>query len=138
MRWSELVDVRSGLIGGGILACIVWFINAPHGVLGASTAALKQFFYTFLMGAFFVRLCSRLALRKTATAWALTLATGIPSLVTVAATWLVHNLRGTPEPLLSTLPAALLSPPAFAVWSWRVRRAGRVPWDRPPPGERAG
>ena len=53
----------------------------------------------------------------------------LPSLVTVGATFLVHSLRGTPEPVLSTVPAAVLSPPAFKVWSWRVRRSGRSPWE---------
>ncbi len=108
----------------------MWFINFPHGALGAATASLKQFFYTFLVAGLIVRLCTRLALRPGSAALALALAVGIPSLVTVAATWVVHQLRGTPEPLLSVLPAAILSPPAFAVWSWRSRRDGGSPWER--------
>jgi hypothetical protein len=39
--------------------------------------------------------------------------------VTVAAVFAVHSARGTPEPLLSTLPAALLGPPSFAAYAWR-------------------
>lgn len=130
MSCTRLIDARSGLLGASLLAAIVWGINFPHGVLGASTAALKQFAYTFLMGGLIMRLCTRLSLAKRPDVVALALAVGVPSLVTVCATFLVHNLRGTPEPLLSTLPAAILAPLGFYVWSRRVRRDGHSPWER--------
>jgi len=127
---TEVLDVRSGLVGATLLGAIVWLINSGHGALGASTAALKQFAYTFLMGGLIMRLCTRLALVPGRNARALALAVVVPSLVTVSATFLVHSLRGTPEPLLSTVPAAILSPLGFGVWSWRVRRDGGSPWER--------
>lgn len=130
LSWREVLDVRSGLIGGGLLASIVWFINASHGYVGATTAALKQFAYTFFMGALIMRLCTRLALTQGSKARALWLAIAVPSAVTIGATFVVHSVRGTPEPLLSTLPVAFLSPPAFTVWARRVRRDGCSPWER--------
>jgi hypothetical protein len=128
-KLKEVLDVRSGLIGGGLLATIVWFINVSHGVRGATTAALKQFAYTFFMGALIMRLCTRLALRDGPDATAILSAVVIPSMVTISATFVLHSMRGTPEPLLSTLPVAVLSPPAFTAWARRVRRIGRSPWD---------
>lgn len=129
-RWRAMLDVRSGLVGGGLLAAIVWLINASHGVLPASTAALKQFAYTFFMGALIMRLCTRLALRDGPDGLVLTLSVLVPSLVTVGATFAVHSVRGTPEPAFSTLPAAILSPLGFAVWARRVRRTGHTIWER--------
>jgi hypothetical protein len=125
----DWIDVRSGLIGGSLLGTIVWFINAEHGVFGATTAAVKQFAYTFCMGSLIMRLCTRLALRPGRGARVITTAVYVPTLVTVGTTFLVHSLRGTPEPLLSTVPAALLSPLGFAFWARRVRREGRSPWE---------
>jgi hypothetical protein len=125
----DWIDVRSGLVGGGLLAAIVWVINAQHGAFGATTAAAKQFAYTFFMGALIMRLCTRLALRPGRGASVLALAVLVPTLVTVGATFLVHSLRGTPEPVLSTVPAAVLSPLAFSFWARRVRRDGRSPWE---------
>ena len=126
-----MLDVRSGLLGGSLLAAIVWWINASHGALPATTAAVKQFVYTFFMGAFVMRLCTRLALREGANALALTLAVLLPSGVTVGATFIVHSLRGTPETVLSTLPAAILSPLSFALWARHVRRTGHTIWQHP-------
>ena len=128
--WRNWIDLRSGLVGGGLLATIVWFINSHHGAFGATTAAAKQFAYTFCMASLIMRLCTRLALRPGRAAGVLVLAVLVPSLVTIAATFAVHSLRGTPEPLLSTVPGAILSPLGFALWSTRVRRDGRSLWER--------
>jgi len=46
----------------------------------------------------------------------------VSSCVAVGLTFLVHSLKGTPEPLLSTLPTALIGPPGFLVLGWRARR----------------
>jgi hypothetical protein len=128
-RLDAWIDVRSGLAGGLLMGGAVFFINLSHGTLGATTAALKQFAYTFLMGSLIMRLCTALALRKGADAVMIPAAIVIPSIVTIGATLFVHSLRGTPEPLLSTLPVAVASPAGFAFWSRRVRREGKTPWD---------
>jgi hypothetical protein len=123
-------DARSALAGASLLAIAVWLINADHGVWGASTAATKQFAYTFCMTGVIMRLCTHLAARPGPDPWMLALATAAPTAVTVGATFFVHSLRGTPEPLLSTIPVALVSPLGFGLWSWRVRKDGVTPWDR--------
>ena len=88
----------------------------------ASTAAAKQWLYTFFMGAFIVQLCARLALRPGPAAGAIALAIAVPTLFTVGATFLVHSARGTPRPVASTVPVALVSPPSFLGWAVRTRR----------------
>ena len=130
LRLSEWLDVRSGIAGGLLLATAVWFINVSHGYMGATTAAIKQFVYTFFMSALIMRLCTRIALRPGTDAATLILAVAVPSAVTIGATFFVHSLRGTPEPALSTLPVAIASPIGFGFWSRRVRRDGETPWDR--------
>jgi hypothetical protein len=128
-RLDAWIDVRSGLAGGLLMGGAVFFINLSHGTLGATTAALKQFAYTFLMGSLIMRLCTALALRKGPDAVMIPVSIAVPSVVTIGATLFVHSLRGTPEPLLSTIPVAIASPAGFAFWSRRVRREGKTPWD---------
>jgi hypothetical protein len=128
--WQAWIDVRSGLIGGSVMAIAVWFINVSHGYFGATTAAAKQFAYTFLMGSLVMRLCTHLALRGRSSLLGLVGAVVAPSMLTVGATYLVHSMRGTPEPVLSTIPVAIVSPIAFVVWTYRVYRDGVTPWDR--------
>ena len=127
--WRHWIDVRSGLAGGLMMGGAVWFINVSHSYLGATTAALKQFAYTFVMGSLIMRLCTRLALREGPDALMLSLAVLAPSCLTIAATFVVHSLKGTPEPALSTIPVAVASPIGFIFWSRRVRRDGETPWD---------
>ena len=123
MRFREAFDVRSGLWAALIISSLVWIVNIEHGVFGASTAALKQAAYTFAFGGLILQLCTRLAQRPGEPARVLAVAIGVPSLITIAAVFVLHNLRGTPEPLLSTLPAGILGPISYAVWAARTRRA---------------
>ena len=37
----------------------------------------------------------------------------------VGFTYLVHSLKGTPEPFLSTLPTMVIAPPAFVWLAWK-------------------
>jgi hypothetical protein len=121
-RIGRLFDVRSGFWGAVIMSGCVWLLNARHGAWPATTAAAKQAAYTFVFGGLVMRLCGWLAERPGARGLRLALATLAPSLITIAAVFAVHSLRGTPEPLLSVLPAAVLAPPSFAVFAWRRAR----------------
>lgn len=116
------IDYRGAVIGATLLGAIVFWLNRSHGAPLAATAALKQATYTFFVAGFIVRNNERLALRRAAPAVSLLLATAVSSCLAVGLTFLVHSLKGTPEPLLSTLPTALLGPPGFLVLGWRARR----------------
>ncbi len=130
MRISDWIDVRGGLYGGLVMGAAVAWINAGHGVAPAGVAGIKQAVYTFLFGGAVLRLCVAIASRGADARWAAA-AVVLPSLITSSAIFVVHNLRGTPEPLLSCLPVVLTSPPGFALWTWRTRRSQREAGPQP-------
>jgi hypothetical protein len=47
----------------------------------------------------------------------------------IIASLLAHSLKGTPEPLLSTLPIVIFAPPSFLVVGILHRRCARQPQD---------
>ncbi len=112
-------DLRSGVFAAVLMGAVVWWINADHGYFAATTAASKQAAYTFFMGGLIVRLCHYLAGRPVPAGMAIAMATVLPTLVTTGATLLLHSLKGTPEPLLSTIPVAVISPPTFLLLAWQ-------------------
>lgn len=121
-RLRDAFDLQSAVLGALLMGGIVWWINSSHGVLLATTAASKQAAYTFLMGGVIMRLATRLAERNGPGWLVVATATLIPTAVTVGATFFVHSLKGTPEPVASTVPVALLSPPVFIGWALKTRK----------------
>jgi hypothetical protein len=115
----KYVDVSTAWKAALFLGLVVYAINFSHGAFAALPAALKQAIYTFLASGFIVRLCENLIkqVRPMVVAWPLAIL--LPSAIAVGLTFLMHNLKGTPEPFYSTLPTILITPPAFAVWAWR-------------------
>jgi hypothetical protein len=122
---AEWIDHRTAWKAALFLGAVIWLINLPHGAVAALPAAIKQAAYTLLASGFIARLCERLAVRIE-TAWiALPLASLVPSGIAIGLTYLVHSLKGTPEPLYSTIPTMLLAPPSLLAWGWRKRKAAR-------------
>ena len=119
---NPFFDIRMAVAGALFLGSIVFFINFDHGTLPATTAALKQGAYTFLMGGLIMKMCENLSIKFSNRTLSLMLAVVIPVLVTTTATFIVHSLRGTPEPINSTIPTILLGAPSFAVWALRKRK----------------
>jgi hypothetical protein len=119
----KYIDVSTAWKAALFLGMVVYAINFPHGALAALPAALKQAFYTLLVSGFIVRLCENIinGIRPMVVAWPLAILA--PSTVAVGLTYLMHSLKGTPEPLYSTLPTLLIAPPAFAAWAWRSLKA---------------
>lgn len=120
-KMSDWVDVRSGLIGAFLLAMIVLAINWSHGPLAAGTSAAKQFVYTSIFGSLIVALTTRISRSRGPKALVLSVATLLPSVLTILAVTAVHHLRGTPEPVLSVIPTAVLAPVSFFFWARRMR-----------------
>ena len=118
------IDYGSAVMAAALLGAIVFWLNRSHGAAGATPAALKQATYTFFVAGFIVKNNERLALRLTRPARSLLLAATVSSCLAVGLTFLVHSLKGTPEPVLSTMPTALIGPPAFLLLGWRARRKG--------------
>jgi hypothetical protein len=115
----KYVDVSTAWKAALFLGLVVYAINFSHGALAALPAALKQAVYTLFASGFIVRLCENLITRVRPMLVAWPLAILVPTAVAVGLTFLVHSLRGTPEPFYSTLPTLLVTPPAFAAWAWR-------------------
>lgn len=124
---GRYIDYSTAWKAALVLGGLIWLINVSHGPLAALPAALKQAAYTFFVAGFVVRLCETLALRFRRVVVALALATLLPSAVAIGLTYGVHSLRGTPEPLYSTIPTILMAPPSFLVWGWRKRKTRPEP-----------
>ena len=119
----KYVDISTAWKAALFLGLVVYAVNFSHGALAALPAALKQGTYTFFVSGFIVRLCENLItqVRHRALAWFLAIL--LPSSIAIGLTYLLHSLKGTPEPFYSTLPTILITPPAFAVWAWRSLKA---------------
>ncbi|MEO1053091.1 MAG: hypothetical protein AAFX87_20825 [Bacteroidota bacterium] len=119
---GKFINYRMGAYAATIMGGIVWVINFDHGVVPATTAGLKQAAYTFLFGGLLIKLLERLAINIRQKWAAIILAAVIPSILTISAVFLVHNLKGTPKPLASTVPTMLVAPPGFLFMAYRKRK----------------
>lgn len=129
------IDYRGAVLGATLLGAIVFRLNYAHGPSLAATAALKQATYTFFVAGFIVKNNERLARRLESPVLSMLVAAAVSTIIAVSLTFLVHSLKGTPEPVLSTLPTALMGPPGFLVLAWRARRS---PTARTAPGRVSG
>ena len=115
-------DPKLGLAGALLLGSIVFFINYDHGIGNGLIAASKQFFYTFFIGGLITRLCENIASSIKKDLIAIITAVLIPSLIAVFLTYILHSIKGTPEPLNSTIPTMILAPPGFMWWAVKKRK----------------
>jgi len=120
------IDYRMALIAALILASIVFLINLSYGYNAALIAALKQAIYTFLFAGLITRFNEKTAKKYDAlhqtTRWlAFLLAVTCSTVMAVGFTLLVHMIKGTPEPLLSTLPTLLMAPIGFTILALRAQ-----------------
>ncbi len=123
MKTPSWFDPRAGAGGALVMGSLVALINGSHGAVAAATSAGKQAIYTFFFGGLIMQVCARLAARPGARGPVLATAVVVPSVVTIALIYLVHSLRGTPEPILSTAAVACIAVPSFVLWARRIRGA---------------
>ena len=105
----------------GIIVYLINF-NATAESTGALTAAIKQGIYTFFFGGSIMKICEIIAVRIPAKRTAIFLATLIPSFISLALTFGVHSLKGTPRPIESTIPTAIFVIPSTAIWGVLKRK----------------
>ena len=115
-------DPKMGLAGAFVMGTIVFFINWDHGIGLGLFAASKQAAYTFLAGGTMMRITENLASYFQNGFLALFLAVLTPTVIAVTLTYLVHSLKGTPEPVNSTIPTLILAPWGFLWWATRKRK----------------
>ena len=125
-RIKRLMDLGfnpvMGFLGGLVLGSIVFYVNRKHGFDAAFIASLKQFGYTFFFGGIVVRIGQRLAAEIKPRTKALILGSMVPTIIAIGVTFLVHSLKATPEPVMSTLPTAVSAPISFSIIAWFARR----------------
>jgi len=120
---NKFLDIRMGLLGALAMGSIVYFINCDHGVLPGLTAALKQGLYTFFFGALFVRMSENIASGILQRRKAVILGGIVPALLTSALTYVLHAIKGTPEPFHSAVPTMVTSLVSFSLWAYLKHRA---------------
>jgi hypothetical protein len=121
---SRYIDYRMAIGGGIVMGAIVFAVNyfGTHQLSGAITASIKQGIYTFIFGGIIMKGCERLAISIQKRTIAILAAILIPSAVAIGLTFGVHSLKGTPKPVASTIPTALLVIPSTAAWAYRKRK----------------
>lgn len=117
-------DWKIGLAGGLVMGIIVFFINyhPTSDFLYSIIAALKQGIYTFFFGGMIMRMCELIALKIKPLYAAVFLAMLIPSFISLALTFGVHSMKGTPKPLESTIPTAIFVIPSTLIWGYLKRK----------------
>jgi hypothetical protein len=115
------IDYPAAVAGAIVLGGIVLAINLDHGWSSALVAAGKQATYTFFAGGYMVRLNERIALALNPAILAVPAGILCAGGLAVTLTYFVHSLRGTPEPLNSTIPTLLLVIFGFAFLGVRAR-----------------
>ena len=123
-QFRNFFDFKIGLAGGLVMGIIVFMINytGTEGLAGAFTAALKQGVYTFFFGGLIMKLCERLAIGINPKLLAIALAVIIPSFISLALTFGLHSMKGTPRPIESTIPTAVFVIPSTLVWGFMKRK----------------
>jgi len=121
---SRILDLRMAFAGAAFMGTLVFAVNASHGAAPALVAAAKQATYTFFFAGLVMRWSNHLASTIAGRGWAIAAATLFPSLLAVGLTFGVHSLRGTPDPVASTVPTLIFGPPSFFVWAWRCSAQG--------------
>ncbi len=120
---SHYIDYKMGIYGAIFMGVIVFIINysATNEWLPPVTAALKQGGYTFFFGGLIMKFCEYLAVKVKIRTLALAAAVIIPTAIALTLTFGLHNLKGTPKPLASTIPTLMIIP-ATAVWGYKKRK----------------
>jgi len=116
---GRFIDFPSAFAGAVIMGVIVGYINRKFGAWPASTAAMKQAAYTFLFGGMLTKLLYIIAGKIPGKITSTIISALIVSIITVVLVYAVHSMKGTPMPLESTIPTAILAPFGFSFLAWR-------------------
>ncbi len=119
-RLGQYIDYQSAWIAALLLGSTVFIINYSHGPI-AFIAAGKQAIYTFFIAGFISRLASSLALKGENPFISIGFSTLISGSIAIGLTYTMHSLKGTPEPLYSTIPTLFFAIPGFVFLGVRAR-----------------
>ncbi len=121
---NRYFDYKIGIAGAIVMGITVFCINyyITYIAFDSMTASIKQAFYTFFLGGFFMKGAEYIALYFKNYGIAIFLAVVIPSTTTILLTYGMHFVKGTPEPLASTIPTLAIIP-ATLIWSIKKRKS---------------
>jgi len=124
---SNVVDYKMGIAGAFVMALVVFLINfySTNNTSGSLTAALKQGIYTFIFGGILMKGCENLATKIRIKYLALLASVILPSSLTLFLTYELHQFKGTPKPIESTLPTLVIIP-ATAIWGYKKRKQSDI------------
>lgn len=112
-QFGNYIDIKTGSMGAAIMGPVVFSENYHHGIMNATTAGLKQALYTMLIGGAIVKGAQYIADNVDMKYVGKALGVAIPSAITITATYGVHSLKGTVDPVESTIPTATIAPMGF-------------------------
>lgn len=120
---NRFIDLKTGMIAAFFMASAVFFINyfSTHFIGESMIAAAKQWVYTFLLGGAVLKSCEHIVRSVRQRNKAIFLASVIPFVVTLLLVYGLHNLRGTPKPLESTMPTLIVITGTF-YWAIKKRK----------------
>ena len=95
--------------------------NIDHGALAMLTAGLKQLAYSGASSVVILSFYNNLAKRFGKTLPEELIPILVPAATTIAANYGIHNLKGTAEPLLSSMPTIITAAIGFPLWHIRTR-----------------
>lgn len=110
-----IFDIKAALLGSFIMGAVVAWINAGHGSDAAISSGIRQAIYTFFVAGLSAQLCRNLTNSSIDKVAAIVKAVLIPTILTVTLVYIMHSTRGTPEPLYSSIPVAILSLVSFSI-----------------------
>jgi hypothetical protein len=120
--FSKFIDIPTAIAGAVIMGVIVGLINRKFGLWPASTAAMKQAAYTFFFGGMLTKLLYVIADKIDGILKSTFISALIVTVITILMVYAVHSMKGTPRPLESTIPTALMAPLGFSFLSYRRKR----------------
>jgi hypothetical protein len=123
--FNQLIDVKLGIIGALFMGSVVFYINADHGPLLASTAAIKQGLYTFFIGGLILKILELIVTGINNKILAYICSVIVATVITVGLVYLVHSMKGTPKPFESTIPTILLAPLGY-IYVARMKRNNKT------------
>lgn len=111
-----------GLAGAFLMGGVVFWINLDYGWWPAATAGLKQWLYTFFFGGMIIKLLEQSLKKLNNPYLSISISVLFVSTITTFLVFLVHNLKGTPEPFLSTVPTMIMAPPGFLILALKFNK----------------
>jgi ABC-type enterochelin transport system permease subunit len=120
--FSKFIDYPAAIAGALIMGLLVGFINRKFGIWPASTAAMKQAAYTFFLGGMLTKLLYIISGKIPGKHSSAIISALIVTIITVSLVYAVHSMKGTPLPLESTIPTAILAPFGFSFLAYRKQK----------------